>query len=130
MKIRKSVIFFAAAAMIFLWGCENRVEYDPEEILVTINTDNWLTGNIGTWKIIHQDAGSLSLPELPADVLNAVSPGFKLRDQLSGIMSIRVTAFEDSCFQDYDDAVDQTLDPKSFPEENYFRLADRKLLRP
>jgi len=87
-------------------------------------------GNIGSWNIIHPDAGSLSLPEMPADVLNAVSPGFKLSDQLSAIMSIRVTAIEDSRFQDYDDAVDQILDPESFPEGNYFRLTDRKLFRP
>lgn len=92
-------------------------------------TDMSFTGHNGSWKILHPDAGSLSLPELPADVLNAVAPGFTLTGQLSGIITIRVSAIEDSRFQDYDDAVVQTLDPERFPEENYIRLVDRKLLR-
>lgn len=92
-------------------------------------TEMDFTGNIGSWKIIHPNAGTLSLPELPAGVLNAVSPGFKLGDMLSGILSIRVTAIADSRFNDYDNAVGQTLDPESFPEENYIRLKDRKLFR-
>ena len=87
------------------------------------------TGYTGSWRILHPDATSLYLPELPADVLNAISPGFNLSGQLSGIITVRVTAIDDSRFQDYNDAVGQTLDPESFPEENFIRLADRRLFR-
>ena len=91
-----------------------------------------ISGNdqIGDWKIVHPDASGLYIPELPDEVLQAISSGFSLSSQMSDVGIIRVTAIEDSRWQDYNDSVEQTLDPGSFSEDDYSRLSDRKLYDP
>ncbi|MDX9946063.1 MAG: hypothetical protein RBS38_01775 [Bacteroidales bacterium] len=69
-------------------------------------------------------------PGKPDEVLQAISTGFSLSSQLSNVGIIRVTAIEDSRWQDYNDSVEQTLDPGSFPEDDYIRLSDKKLYYP
>ncbi|MBN2480175.1 MAG: hypothetical protein JXB19_00410 [Bacteroidales bacterium] len=93
------------------------------QLLTEISFNN----QIGEWKIVHPDAGGLYIPELPDEVLNAISTGFSLSSQLSDVGIVRVTAIEDSRWQDYNDSVQQTLNPGSYPEDDYTRLSDRKL---
>lgn len=93
-------------------------------------TEISINDQIGEWKIVHPDVSSLYIPELPDEVLQAISTGFSLSNQLSNVGIVRVTAIEDSRWQDYNDSVEQTLDPGSFSEDDYSRFSDRKLYDP
>ena len=89
-----------------------------------LNTNLIFTGHIGSWSIVHPNASSLYRPELPAEVLGAISSGFILEDQLSNVINVSVTAIDDSRCQDYYDAIDLTLDPESTLADSYSRLSD------
>ena len=47
MKQTTQIILFAIVSMILSGGCEKSEKYDPEEILATIDTDNWQAGYQG-----------------------------------------------------------------------------------
>jgi hypothetical protein len=85
---------------------------------------------IGDWKIVHPDAAGLYIPEFPDEVLQAISAGFSLSSQLSDVGIVRVTAIEDSRWNDYNDSVGKTLNPVSISEDDYTRLSDKKLYYP
>ena len=59
MTFTRKASLFTLFATIFFCGCENRVEYDPEEILVTIDTGNWLTGTQGFVIIENRESGAI-----------------------------------------------------------------------
>jgi hypothetical protein len=119
----------AGIAINHVQGSMPSISHNTEgftQLLTEISTKD----QIGDWKIVHPDASGLYIPELPDQVLQAISAGFSLSSQLSDVGIIRVTAIEDSRWQDYNDSVEQTLDPGSFPEGDYSRLSDRKLYDP